>query len=1202
LTSAGAALQLVVPLRTQRSVPRLCIPGLDRSEASLHQPDESSRQARRWLEPGQAAKQSSEPLPHDIDSPSASVRTSRLGIALPLLLDKNVTSDSTAPAQGQSIEARFHAIASSQTLVLESLPGILRILHQERPDALKPVPHGSRKGSLAVDFSRPATDAASGVHRTFSASIQGISSGLQGHDWTSIDDLLQDIQFCRLSQNLDLPECFLCRSAVFFYILQLSRSEGISAFKSHLLASKAASILAEQLCGLQWQQAADVHPALHHFLSFCIRRMSLLCCGVDTSAHYEIHSGFESYSPEQHAGCALYSMPDRISHTLDLLSSSLVGDSSATASAQDCSKHVSVLYLLSTLLSAQFPASFYDSLFRSCIPSLIRFARAISKSTRTTQHTEASEASGSIRNHEVLPALLEVFSLALQSPMLPQRFSRMLVLLVATAPWFQQAALRVTRIALVDSKEEFDKSDQRSILNFWASFSWLVARIPACRHTDTDTTPSRVLRSRSRDGSTAVGSGYQQQHSMASSRKSKPQVGGHSTSELSGHDVIASWEMCQCEDLGNGVWTCKVPELTRADASNVLQPLVLLPTGIIMQVLHSESGDSAPVVMAALSVLQNLFSCRGSPFIQSDVLSAHFVQYHYVMFLKLYLQPASSDTAAVLPPAPNMHGMHHALSDSYDAHSSRQLCMAHLRVLTSLGGQKRAHTRNCFDRQSVLQFLTTEFCSEFQSFHSGAAATGFRVPVFRSLDGKGKVPDIPGIPGILDIPNGSARYGSANRPSDLDAAASPFHIAPQQGNRFGAQRSGLAQVQQVQHPSDQTSEFVTANSWTSKHGEFAEQHSQHYAISSDAQASHRSQHESLASSNRSRAAPATSPPSAVMVPIIDPSKPELSQDKECTYTVVVDNVTRTVTLTGDVDDDLETIEALEDDLGVQLRVAGLFGDQHAVGESTSPRASSLSTGPQVSRDRDKVQQFIKLERIELPKFERDFAPRCFNSAPEVSAASLQRGVQCVPPGAFAADRHDSVDSRLEAFHGQEHTTLATLADDVGHDSELEVSSRRIYSDPDLHVAMLQFLFTLMLKEDGQLDPMVRSHQHVSVNVGHQTGSTDVCLALYHHLNHARNQHILPDLYRAMQHLGSSAVRLLKLLVHDLFPQELYSADTHHLARGTFANVQKLPFLSMNGDPCEEPVFVAQKVRCLDLLLRSASAPCQTSRVQWSKAC
>ena len=135
----------------------------------------------------------------------------------------------------------------------------------------------------------------------------------------------------------------------------------------------------------------------------------------------------------------------------------------------------------------------------------------------------------------------------------------------------------------------------------------------------------------------------------------------------------------------------------------------------------------------------------------------------------------------------------------------------------------------------------------------------------------------------------------------------------------------------------------------------------------------------------------------------------------------------------------------------------------------------------------------------------------------------------------------------------------------------------MYCDTELHVALLKFLITLMLREDGLLDPLMCAQEPVSLNAGQRMHDADVCMVLYHHLNHPHNHKVLLGLYRAVQAIGYSAVRLLKLLVHDLFPCVMYGADTHHLARGTFASIQKLPFLGAHAESSEAQAYIAQKV-------------------------
>ena len=124
----------------------------------------------------------------------------------------------------------------------------------------------------------------------------------------------------------------------------------------------------------------------------------------------------------------------------------------------------------------------------------------------------------------------------------------------------------------------------------------------------------------------------------------------------------------------------------------------------------------------------------------------------------------------------------------------------------------------------------------------------------------------------------------------------------------------------------------------------------------------------------------------------------------------------------------------------------------------------------------------------------------------------------------------------------------------------------MYCDTELHVALLKFLITLMLREDGLLDPLMCAQEPVSLNAGQRMHDADVCMVLYHHLNHPHNHKVLLGLYRAVQAIGYSAVRLLKLLVHDLFPCVMYGADTHHQQEERSHLFRSCPFLGPMLNP------------------------------------
>lgn len=179
--------------------------------------------------------------------------------------------------------------------------------------------------------------------------------------------------------------------------------------------------------------------------------------------------------------------------------------------------------------------------------------------------------------------------------------------------------------------------------------------------------------------------------------------------------------------------------VTRAMAVAPLKALINVPDGIILHILHRPFSDiSAPVQMAALSLLRYVFSCPESPFSADEALSGHYVQFHYVMFLKLYLSPKALHplqhvaTSAVR----EQRGVRGSYTDAKSAianstiESLRQVCLGHVNVLLALASHKHAHIRHHFSQQNIVEFLRAELSLELHAQQHGSLE-GLRGDSFR---------------------------------------------------------------------------------------------------------------------------------------------------------------------------------------------------------------------------------------------------------------------------------------------------------------------------------------------------------------------------------------------------------------------------------------------------------------------------------------
>lgn len=145
------------------------------------------------------------------------------------------------------------------------------------------------------------------------------------------------------------------------------------------------------------------------------------------------------------------------------------------------------------------------------------------------------------------------------------------------------------------------------------------------------------------------------------------------------------------------------------------------------------------------------------------------------------------------------------------------------------------------------------------------------------------------------------------------------------------------------------------------------------------------------------------------------------------------------------------------------------------------------------------------------------------------------------------------------------------------DYDTESNARLLYHDSEIHLAMLTLVLTLLLTSDGQLDPVHCPTDHVTLGAAQRSNDADLCTVMYHHLNHSRNQPVLAGLLQAAHAIGAPAVRLLKLLVHDLYSEELVTGKPETFARGTFALVQKRRASVVPSHRDNPACYIAEKV-------------------------
>jgi hypothetical protein len=114
----------------------------------------------------------------------------------------------------------------------------------------------------------------------------------------------------------------------------------------------------------------------------------------------------------------------------------------------------------------------------------------------------------------------------------------------------------------------------------------------------------------------------------------------------------------------------------------------------------------------------------------------------------------------------------------------------------------------------------------------------------------------------------------------------------------------------------------------------------------------------------------------------------------------------------------------------------------------------------------------------------------------------------------------------------------------------------LYSDSDLHLAILELILALMVDPRGDLETLYCAQFPI------EQRKHNVPFLLYLHLNHTHNAALVPELHQRCRRLGAGAVRLLKLCCRALFNPELYR-QRERVARGAFAQVFRCTLPAMS---------------------------------------
>lgn len=107
--------------------------------------------------------------------------------------------------------------------------------------------------------------------------------------------------------------------------------------------------------------------------------------------------------------------------------------------------------------------------------------------------------------------------------------------------------------------------------------------------------------------------------------------------------------------------------------------------------------------------------------------------------------------------------------------------------------------------------------------------------------------------------------------------------------------------------------------------------------------------------------------------------------------------------------------------------------------------------------------------------------------------------------------------------------------------------RKIYALDRLQIAALSLVLSLMLTQNGTLEPLYSDKYPI------EQKKQNIPFLLYHHLNHSANRDVIPKLVEATHKMGKHAFRLLKLLCTHLFDPSRYKQLTK-IAQGGYGSV------------------------------------------------
>ena len=159
-----------------------------------------------------------------------------------------------------------------------------------------------------------------------------------------------------------------------------------------------------------------------------------------------------------------------------------------------------------------------------------------------------------------------------------------------------------------------------------------------------------------------------------------------------------------------------------------------------------------------------------------------------------------------------------------------------------------------------------------------------------------------------------------------------------------------------------------------------------------------------------------------------------------------------------------------------------------------------------------------------------------------------------------------------------------MAADAPVEPVMNLDSRPLYQNEELHLLILQCIMALLMTPGGSLSPTYWSRTPAA------EGKPNLHNLLYDHLNHERNRHLVPELANRVLEasFAEGGTCLLKLLCEEMFNSSEYAGRTR-LAVGASGTVYKCTIPAPEGPSSPTLLGRMPQVVALKVIDRSSSA-------------